>query len=100
MGYYTRHELEILEGNDNQTDYAQDICDLADYIDLFDDEVKWYSHEEDMKTFSAKHQNTLFKLSGEGEESGDIWIEYHKDGKMQRTKANIVFDKYDESKLE
>jgi len=52
-----------------------------------------------MRQYSLKHPNTLFKLSGEGEESGDIWQEYYLNGKMQLVTAQIVFDDFDESKL-
>jgi hypothetical protein len=100
MGYYTRHTLEIIEGNDYITDYIQEIAKLADYTNLFDDGCKWYDHEKDMRKYSKNHPNTVFKLSGEGEETGDLWHEYYLNGKMQRAKAVITFDKYDADKLQ
>lgn len=99
MGYYTRHELEIVRGDDNETDYQNDLTELTDYDCLFEDEIKWYDHESDLREFSKKHPKTLFRLSGEGGESGDLWNEYYKNGKMQLCKAKIVFDDYDFSKL-
>jgi len=100
MGYYTRHELEIVQGDNNETDYQEEISELADYGYLFDNECKWYEHEKDMREYSKKYPETVFALKGEGEESGDIWTEYYKDGKMQRAKAKIVVDDYNESLLE
>jgi len=101
MGYYTHHKLEIIEGNDFVTDYAKEISEAtgAGYSNCFDDSIKWYEHEKDMRKYSKKHPNVLFKLSGEGEESGDIWIEYYKNGKIQKCEATISFEDYDESKL-
>lgn len=99
MGYYTRHTLEILDGNDYATEYEKEISKLADYSDCFGEEIKWYNHEKDMREYSKKHPKTLFKLSGEGEGSGDLWIEYYRNGKMQRAKAVLTFDEFDESKL-
>ena len=100
MGYYTRHELEVLQGDDYKTDYEQEISELADCGSCFCDEIKWYEHEKDMRAYSLKHPETVFVLKGEGEEAGDIWVEYYKNGKMQREKAKIVVDDYNESLLE
>jgi hypothetical protein len=99
MGYYTLHQLEIVKGNDGVTDYEKEISELSEYADCFSDSIKWYEHETDMRVYSLKHPNTLFKLSGEGEESGDIWAEYYLNGKMQKVYAEIVLAPFDESKL-
>lgn len=99
MGYYTRYRLEIIEGNDYVTDYEKEISAIADYNNCFDDSIKWYEHEKDMRTYSKKHPKTLFKLLGEGGESEDLWHEYYLNGKMQRAKGRIIFEEYDESEL-
>jgi len=99
MGYYTRHKLEIVEGNDYVTDYEKEISELADYGNCFEDEIKWYDHQKNMVEYSKRHPKVVFKLSGEGEESGDIWTEYYQDGKMQREKAEIKVAGFDKSKL-
>jgi hypothetical protein len=52
-----------------------------------------------MRKVSKHYPDLVFKLSGEGEESGDVWVEYYKNGKMQRCSTKITFDEYDESKL-
>ncbi|MDB4726121.1 hypothetical protein OAF54_01700 [bacterium] len=103
MGYYTRHELEVYGTDDDLITQLISECEEAAYS-LQEDggcnqETKWYDHKRDMKAFSLKHSNALFKLSGEGEESGDQWIEYYKNGKVQICKAKITFDEYDESVL-
>jgi len=99
MGYYTTFKLEIIEGNDNVTDYAKEIGECSGYGHLFDDQHKWYDCEDDMKKISLNHPNTVFKISGEGEESGDIWSRYFKNGKCQYVKAQIVVGQYNENNL-
>jgi len=104
MGYYTRHELEIIKGNtDLIAEFVEENENAAYAIDEYGDSLdscKWYDHEKDMREFSLKHPSTLFKLSGEGEQSGDVWHEYYRNGKMQRCKARLVFDDFDDSKLQ
>ena len=65
----------------------------------FDQECKWYQHEDDMKRFSKLYPHILFELSGEGEESGDIWKKYFLNGKMQTCNVKMEFEPFDESKL-
>ena len=62
-------------------------------------ETKWYEHEEDMKRVSKAFPETLFILEGNGEEKGDIWRKYFKNGKVQVSKIVISFDAFDEKKL-
>lgn len=99
MGYYTRHKLEILEGNDFSTDYKKEISDLSGYRNAFEYEIKWCEHQRDMIEYSKLHPKVVFKLSGEGEESGDLWVEYYQNGKFQREKTQIVIAGFDPSKL-
>ena len=60
---------------------------------------KWYDCDEEFLEFSKKYPDWLFILSGEGEESGDIWNTYYVNGKKQEAKARIVVDDFDASKL-
>lgn len=64
-----------------------------------EDSCKWYEHEEDMKQLSLKFPDVLFTLRGEGEESGDVWVKYFKEGKMQISKAEIKLEPFDAAKL-
>lgn len=54
------------------------------------DTVKWYDHANDLRAMSVAIPDVLFTLSGEGEESGDIWKGYALNGKWQKHKAKIV----------
>jgi len=60
---------------------------------------KWYEHEDDLREFSKSPRPWLYVLSGEGEESGDIWKKDFRDGKMQVAKATIQCAPFDEKAL-
>ena len=64
------------------------------------DGMKWYDHDKDMRIISTKFPDVVFILKGEGEESGDLWIKYYKNGKMQGSTAKVVYEEFDESKLQ
>lgn len=103
MGYYTRYELSILGGHydtlkeiiENDEDTFYGIDENGEPVDC----VKWYDHEKDMINVSKEYPELVFKLTGEGEEAGDLWHKYFKNGKKQVCEAKIVFDEFDESKL-
>lgn len=99
MGYYTFHTLEVSEGHIQE--HVDQLGSISHYgEDMFEGEqVKWYDREKDMRAHSSNWPELMFTLKGEGEESGDIWIEYYKAGKMQRCEAKITFDEFDENKL-
>lgn len=99
MGYYTRFKLEVVSGGDYETDYEEVVSEQVDY-NPFSDETKWYSFEKDMKEVSRQHPKVVFELSGEGEEAGDLWKAYFKDGKMQMCKARIEYDNFDEAQMQ
>lgn len=97
MGYYTRYELEIISGN-TKVDHKEEISNQISF-NPFEGECTWYEHEIYMKEYSLQYPDTIFELSGEGEEGGDIFKHYYKNGKVQVCKAVITFEKFDESKL-
>lgn len=97
MGYYTNYELATSDGE--VMSHIEGISIESGYGNPFDDDCKWYEHEEHMREYSKKHPSVRFTLEGEGEESGDIWVKYFKGGLMQECKARIEFDPFDESKL-
>ena len=65
----------------------------------FNDSCKWYEHNTDMMEISKKYPNVVFVLHGEGEEAGDLWNAYYKNGKMQKCKGKITYDDFDEKEL-
>lgn len=124
MGYYTKYSLEVIPDSDAPScehlnpkgaKFCMYCGKKIEFVSIhgravnaivkicgsapFDDSCKWYSHEKDMSIVSKEFPNHVLKLMGEGEESGDIWVKYFKDGKVQVCKAKITFDAFDESKL-
>ena len=79
-------------------DYLNDeiTCDFELYSS---DATKWYYHDEEMIELSKQFPETVFYLYGEGEESGDLWYQYYKNGKSQYCPAIVTYEPYDESKL-
>jgi len=108
MGYYTRYTLTTINNSEYwQPEHDEAIKYISEQLEGYainedgttSDSCKWYHHEDDMKKFSKKYPDIVFVLDGEGEDSGDIWRLYVKNGKIFKSFANIVFDEYDESKL-
>lgn len=102
MGYYTDFELTYDDDDVDEVQFAKELADISDYpwddsLMLYD--AKWYDYDKNMKQISQMYPNTVFKLQGNGEENGDLWVAYYKDGKVQSCQAKITFDPYDESKL-
>jgi len=110
MGYYTNFELSWIWppekfSYEEEAEIENFVSESENYgfYDAYDDNgesLKWYDWKEDMKGFSKKYPETLFTLIGKGEESGDLWKAYFKDGKMQLVEAQITYEKFDLEKLE
>lgn len=102
MGYYTKFDLEVINDN-SDINHHFEVSQESEYgcDDVFDDDIKWHNHENDMLSYSKKYPNVVFKLLGKGEIWDDHWIKYFKNGKIQRcyAKIDIKFDDFDENKL-
>ena len=115
MGYYTHYTLEVKNVKTN-IDYQRLIEVMTDctkynhnqifnyalidegyytgdkvYFDCFG-ECKWYDSQSDMESVSSFLPEMTFKLSGEGEESGDFWYCLFKNGKSDYCAGHIVYD--------
>ena len=106
MSYNTDNHFGIY-GENLSEKYIKEFrntCEYARYAfnedGVPDQDCTWYDHEEDVKEFSKKHPEIIFELNGTGEESGDMWIKYFKNGKVQSCYAQITYEPYDENKLE
>ena len=101
MGYYTQHEL-IITGTKNleETEIIEnEIIEISGNSSLFNDECKWYDHNDHMKQISQKYPDYIFELYGDGEDNGDWWKTYYKNGKLQECLAKIRYDNFDATKL-
>lgn len=88
-------------------DIVQEFVDTEPFLysntqpiaDSLEDSCKWYDHEEDMRRLSLKFPDVVFTLNGEGEEAGDVWVKYFRNGKMQVDKIEIKLAAFDPKKL-
>lgn len=64
-------------------------------------ETTWYKHEKDLLNLSSQPEakDILFKVDGEGEESGDVWVKYFKNGKMVRYELTVTWPEFSEDDL-
>lgn len=106
MGYNTNFSLKcskegLLEKifDNAEDDYDSPFAYAFEKNGETADAIKWYEHEEDLLKLSKKHPGVIFTLSGEGEDSGDLWRKYFLNGKMQRAPAIITYDPFDSKKL-
>ena len=125
MGYYTWFEMSTMENDGKykvddivqymkkeydehnkfypfkcELEYFEDDDCMCDFYLSNDEASKWYDHEKDMLEMSKEFPEIVFCLHGEGETNEDLWYKYFKNGKIQRCRAKIVYDEYDEAKLE
>ena len=108
MGYRTYHTMMVLDTDEEKEgeiiDKLRETCEDAKYSIDEDgypmDETKWYDCDQHLREFSKKYPDVVICIHGEGEETGDIWDHYFKDGKMQSCDAEVIIPPYDESKLE
>ncbi|QGH76408.1 hypothetical protein SEA_DAUBENSKI_104 [Streptomyces phage Daubenski] len=104
MGYYTDFTLRA-EGRGAVYDkmmrdrskitfsYSNYDFTLGDWLDRdYSENLKWYEWEKDMKQLSKEWPNVLFILDGDGEETGDLWRAWFRNGAMYKLEAKIVFE--------
>lgn len=118
MGYYTRFELKIHDApdefknvidvyksfiekiNNDEVDFDFPGFQWAfDYNGESQDETKWYDHDGDMTMFSRLFPEVTFKLIGNGEDNGDMWHEYYKNGRSVRKDAQVFIPPLKEGEL-
>src|ERR1700733_15663509 len=81
MGYYTDYVASCKE---NPNHFAEKIDFHGGSLvnGHSPESCKWYEHETDMIKYSKQYPELTFALKGEGEEAGDVWIKYFKNGKI------------------
>lgn len=103
MGYYTDYKIEV-KGKVDIEEAAKKLESISNYsFDYYKDnmakigELKWYDWEPDMIELSKAYPTNLFQVDGEGEESGDVWRCFFKDGRKESVQVEL---KYGVSNLE
>ena len=96
MGYYTDYDI-----SENSEEIQEAIEEKSSYGGWYDGRLnaKWYQCEEDCKGVSLRFPDQVIIVKGEGEEQGDIWKSYFKNGKIQTCEGVITYPEFDESKL-
>lgn len=95
MGYYTDFDV-----SNNSEEVIEVIEEISQY-DWHGGQInaKWYDWREHCSKVSQMFPDQLIVVEGDGEEQGDQWKAYFKNGKCQFSKAIITFEPFDESKL-
>lgn len=56
---------------------------------------KWYKHDEHMTALSKKFPDVVFVLDGEGEETGDMWRKFFKNGEVRSAEVEVKYTEPD-----
>ena len=108
MGYNTCYSITILNSDLTSTSRShvdaiiEEIVEISGYqLETFEyhEPVKWYDHESDLCKISNKYKSIVIMVEGFGDETGDIWIKYFHNGKLQVCNAITTFEPYDQNKL-
>lgn len=94
MGYNTKFFLDVqppaarVAVRAAALDCQFELLDLAKHGEC---EGKWYEWEDELKAFSKSVPGATLVVTGWGEERGDIWRAFVKDGQLVKQKAEITF---------
>ena len=103
MGYYTAYEMEVIEGDQKLIEEFRNSCEGAEYALNNDgtcrEPQKWYDCQDDLRNFSIKHPEALFRITGNGEDDYDFWQLYARAGKTQFCPGYITYEPFNEELL-
>lgn len=107
MGYYTEYKLAIVDGQVDSEAFIDTLNNVTGYAwedegDCYSpgDTIKWYEFDDNMKQIAKMYPDVLFRLRGDGEESGDIWQNFYKNNKSYKWRfGEVVFPQYDPEKM-
>lgn len=111
MGYYTNFKLTVLDDMDDveidsaihnewdNRDLYENTLSLQELIEDSCDSMKWYDHTVEMLEVSLRYPEYIFILDGDGEEAGDLWRHFYKNGKHYKWTPQIDRPSFDKTKL-
>lgn len=91
MGYYTTYQITC--SDPGQTDEAIDW--LVERTGMSRDHfngnlpAKWYNYNEDMVALSLTRPGLTYRLEGHGEDTGDVWVAWYRDGQTQGWQLDV-----------
>lgn len=98
MGYNTDYDF-----SENSPEVIAAIEQISGYGDSDDGQywgVKWYDALKDVKEISKDFPDELIKLEGVGEDHGDYWQFWAKNGLTKYLKGKVVFEDFTTSMLQ
>ena len=104
MGYYTLFKLSVECGDSSLLEsdsFKADFNRITSYdLDALDNDLlKWYDYDNNMLEISKLYPNTVFLLTGDGEEALDLWKAYYCNGESERVEVEIKFPEVDVSSI-
>lgn len=101
MGYYTSYSISVSDESklNKVLKLLHNISDGEVPSDSAYFNAKWYDFEEHVYAVSKQVPNILITIEGEGEDNGDLWIEYWMNGKVCGGQAQIIYPEYKPSSL-
>ena len=102
MGYYTDFTIKVAHGKVDMEELCDELIRVSEYDMQCDhingedmihpgDQVKWYGCQEDMVQVSKSFPDAVLLVEGIGEEQGDYWRLYLKNGRDERIGGKIVY---------
>lgn len=86
MGYYTLFSFSHINGPKEQYDkMLKDVAETLGDKDVTETEstyAKWYDYDKDIRELSKKYPDITFCVSGDGEDSEDLWQEFWHAGEV------------------
>lgn len=95
MCYLTSYDLVVVGGTKPNDNYIREVNEIAGEEKLtelskspYAEWVIWYEHDDDMMEMSRRYPELTFVLTGAGENPGDEWKKYYKNGKCKPSNLN------------
>lgn len=92
MGYYTDYEIDVV-GEIDTNEFISRFEEKTGYRlhDMTMQNAKWYRCRDDMLVLSKLYPFVLFIVHGHGEEQGDDWRMYFKNGNAKKVLPIITW---------
>lgn len=81
MGYYTKYNFTVYPAEATSA-IEEALAGCSGYGNLSEEPIKWYDHENHCKQVTRQVPGVLLSLTGEGEDTGDLWRKDFLDGEI------------------